>query len=221
MWSYRKVSIDPFFAKHVHSQLSLHSGKSTLLSVILRVLEISSGTIKIDGLDLSTLSRSIIRKRLITVTQHSLYIPGTIRMNIDPFSKASDSSIVTALIKVQLWPIIADRGGLDADFQLESLSKGQQQQLALARAILQKSTVVLLDEVTSSIDSETDRILRDVTREEFKDCTVLTVAHRPETILAADVVVVLSEGVLVEYGVPEELMAKDSKLRDLLKHVDL
>jgi ATP-binding cassette subfamily C (CFTR/MRP) protein 1 len=201
--------------------LSKSSGKSTLLSTILRILDISSGTIKIDSVDLSTVPRSIIRERLIAVPQHSTYIPGTVRLNADPFSQRTDEDIVAALTKVKLWSVLADRGGLDADFQLDSLSKGQQQQLALTRAILQKSAVVLLDEVTSSIDAETDRILKDVMRHEFQDCTVVTVAHRPETIQDADVVAVLDGGALIEFGVPNELLKKESKLKILLKHADL
>jgi len=192
-----------------------------LLSTILRILDISSGTIKIDSIDLSTIPRSIIRRRLVTVPQNSLYIPGTVRVNIDPFENRSDEDIVAALTKVQLWLVLAERGGLDADFQLESLSKGQQQQLALARAILQKSAVILLDEVTSSVDANTDRILKDVMEEEFRDCTIVTVAHRPETILDADVVAVLHEGALVEFGAPKDLMEEESKLKALLKHANL
>lgn len=157
----------------------------------------------------------------MTVPQHSLYIPGTVRLNADPFDQRSDEEIITGLTKVQLWSVLAERGGLNADFQPESLSKGQQQQLALARAILQKSAVVLLDEVTSSIDAETDRILKDVMREAFKDCTVVTVAHRPETIQEAEVVAILDAGALVEFGVPGELMKGESRLKDLLKHADL
>ena len=83
--------------------------------------------------------------------------------------------------------------------------------------MLQKSCVVLLDEVTSSIDAETDRTLKDVMREEFKNCTVVTVAHRPKTILDADLALVLDGGVLVESGVPDELMKGESRLRALLK----
>lgn len=197
------------------------SGKSTLLSTILRILDISSGTIKIDSVDLSTIPRSIIRQRLITVPQHMLYIPGTVRLNADPFSHRSDEDIIAALTKVQLWSVLAERGGLNAVFELDSLSKGQQQLLALARAILQKSAVVLLDEVTSSVDADTDQILKEVMREEFKDCTVITVAHRPETIISANVVALLDGGALVEYGRPDELMKEDSKLKDLLKRADI
>lgn len=197
---------------------NLCSGKSTLVSTILRMLEISSGTITIDTLDISTLPRSAIRQRLITVPQHALVIPGTVRLNIDPFGNRSDEDIVVALKKVHLWSVLHERGGLDADFQLESLSKGQQQQIALARAILQKSAVVLLDEVTSSIDADTDGVLRAIVKEKFKDCTVIT--HRPETILEADVVAVLDGGELVELGVPQQLMKVDSRLKRLLKHAN-
>ena len=88
--------------------------------------------------------------------------------------------------------------------------------LALARAMLQKNKIVLLDEATSSVDAETDRIVKAVVKEGFRDCTVITVAHRPATILDSDVVVVLEGGKVVEVGNPDELMRKVSKLRSLL-----
>lgn len=197
------------------------SGKSTLISALLRLLDISSGTMKIDSLDLATLPRTSIRERLIVIPQDALHITGSIRLNADPFSQNLDTEIINVLTKVHLWSVLSERGGLDAELPHDSLSKGQQQLLALARALLQKRDrkggVVLLDEATSSIDVETEMLLKDVIKEEFKDFTVVTIAHRPSTILDMDVVVVMAEGRIVEVGSPGVLMEKkDSALWGLV-----
>jgi ATP-binding cassette subfamily C (CFTR/MRP) protein 1 len=193
------------------------SGKSTLLSTLLRTLTPTTGTLLIDGIDLSTLSRPSIRRHLTTIPQTPLWLPGSLRANLDPFSSSTDEALITALQKVRLWDILEQRGGLDAEIHAEELSAGQEQLLSLARAIVNKKKVVLMDEATSSIDAETERIVRAVVRAEFETCTVLTVAHRRETILDGDVVVVLEGGRVVETGRPGELMLKvDGKLRALL-----
>lgn len=144
------------------------------------------------------------------------HLNGTVRLNADPFGNNQDNDIIDALTKVCLWKVLAERGGLDADLHPGSLSKGERQLLALARALLQKSTILLLDEGTSSVDGETDRILQGVIRTEFESCTVVTVAHRLETILDSDVIAVMDDGRVVEFGNPQELIQRsDSALRRL------
>ncbi|GAB7352459.1 hypothetical protein MBLNU459_g2868t1 [Dothideomycetes sp. NU459] len=196
------------------------SGKSTLLSSILRTVDPSSGSIRIDSLDLSRLPRATVRERLIAVPQEPLQLNGSVRFNTDPFDKATDELIISALEKVALWPTLLERGGLDTEFGADVLSKGQQQLMALARALVQKGNggrVALLDEATSSADTETSRVLNETLKREFADCTVLMVAHRKETILSADLVVVMDSGKVVEVGRPEDLMqTPDSRLRALL-----
>lgn len=134
-------------------------------------------------------------------------LPGTIRDNLDPHSRccSSDEGIISKLQKVLLWELIDGRGGLDANFDTLELSHGQQQLFSLARAILDKKKVVLLDEATSNVDMQTDRVIQEVIREEFKDCTVLTVAHRLETIGDMDMVIVIDQGRIVEVGDPKVL----------------
>jgi len=158
----------------------------------------------------------MIRRHLTIVPQSPIQIPGTVRQNIDPLSQATDLEVDFVLQKVHLHDAIQERGGYSAEFVLDSFSKGQGQLLALARALLQKNKIILLDEATSSVDAETDRIVKDIVRESFQDCTVITVAHRPSTILDSDIVVVLEDGKVAEVGKPEELMGRESRLKDLL-----
>jgi ATP-binding cassette, subfamily C (CFTR/MRP), member 1 len=138
-----------------------------------------------------------------------------VRANADPSGSASDNDIISALKKVQLWNAIQTRGGLDAQMKLQPLSQGQQQLFCLARAMLSKSKILILDEATSNVDSETDALMQQVIREAFVQHTIITVAHRINTISDSDMVAVLSEGKLVEFGPPAELLQKSSMFREL------
>lgn len=138
--------------------------------------------------------------------QDPLHLHGTLRFNSDPLSRSTDPEIISALEKVQLWSLLSVRGGLDAELTLDSLSKGQQQLLALARALLGRSKVVILDEATSSVDNETDGVMREVMKREFEGCTVVVVAHRLSSLEDCDVVVVMDGGRIVEVGEPGKLL---------------
>lgn len=189
-----------------------HSGKTSLLLTLLRLLETPSGSIQIDDINLCSLSRKAIRPHFITLPQDPVTLPGSVRTNLDPNASfdgdSGDKALVEALEKTFLWDdVIKSRGGLDADFAELGLSHGQQQLFALARAILHKdqSKVVLLDEATSSVDHGTDKMLQKVLREELASHTILAVAHRLDTIEDYDVVVVMDNGRIVEVGNPRQL----------------
>jgi ATP-binding cassette subfamily C (CFTR/MRP) protein 1 len=197
------------------------SGKSSLLSVLLRILDLDSGSITIDSLDLSLIPREIIRSRLITIPQEPFMLAGTVRLNADPTSIASDDEIIAALRKVKLWDIIEARGGLEADILSNPLSQGQGQIFCLARAMLrtgrsgsrngkdrEKKGVLVLDEATSNVDAETDRLMQRLIREEFEGYTIITVAHRLDTIRDSDWIAVLDGGRLAEWGRPEVVFGK-------------
>lgn len=165
-----------------------------------------------DNIDLSTHPRREIRPRLITLPQDPVKLPGTVRTNLDPHGffngQSGEADLATALGKVLLWDdVIGHRGGLDADFNDLGLSHGQEQLFGLARAILHKerSSIILLDEATSSVDYETDKRLQNLLREEFSRHTVLAVAHRLDTIRDYNLVVVMERGRIAEVGNPRQL----------------
>jgi ABC-type multidrug transport system fused ATPase/permease subunit len=132
----------------------------------------------IDGVDLRTVPREIIRQRLVAILQDPFILPGSVRSKADPLGAAADEEITSALKKIGIWSALESRGGLDAVLQDQPLSQGQQQLFCLARAMLRKSRVLILDEATSSVDSETDQVMQKVIKEEFKGWTIISVAHR-------------------------------------------
>lgn len=178
---------------------------------LLRLVEIESGFILIDGIDISAVPREVVRSRIITIPQDQFIFNDSVRFNSDPTGLATDIKIILALTRVRLWSVLETRGGLDANMKSQPLSQGQQQLFALARAILRKGTskILILDEATSNVDAETDKLMQEIIREEFHHHTIVTVAHRLETIMDSDVVAVLDAGTLVEFGSPSELLGWD------------
>jgi len=179
------------------------------------MLELNSGTIFIDGLDVSTLPRHDVRTNLNAIPQDPYFVAGSIRLNLDPYSTSADTLIISALRKVKLLDTITANGGLDGELNPDTLSHGQRQLFCLARAILRKSKIVVLDEATSSVDRETDKLMQEIIRQEFKDCTIIAVAHRLETILDFDRIAVLDRGKLIECDSPKNLLAEDSSFKEL------
>lgn len=193
-----------------------HSGKSSLIQTLFRMVELTDGLITVDGLEISSIRRQQIRERLIGVPQNPCFLAGTVRLNADPTSVSSDLGIVGALKAVQLWNVVKDAGGLDADFDSVHLSHGQRQLFCLARAMLRPGRILVLDEATSSIDAKTDTLMQRVIRDRFTQHTILAVAHKLETIMDFDRVVVLDRGEVVEVGKPFELLErKDSRFGQL------
>ena len=188
------------------------SGKSSLVASLFRLLEISEGTIQIDGIDLSTIRRQKIREGLNAIPQDPFFLKGTIRQNIDPLNQCSETAIETALRKVGLWDIVASTPfSLDTHMDAEQLlSHGQRQLFCLARAMLKPSKIVVLDEFTASVDVHTDELMQKIIRESFWDCTIIAVAHRLHTIVDFDRIVVMQSGRVVEVGKPQELLTNEN-----------
>ncbi|KAL7904095.1 ABC transporter [Trichoderma velutinum] len=182
------------------------SGKSSLIMSILLMMEFREGRVTIDDMDISRVEGNSLRMQLNVVPQEPFFLPGTVKLNIDPKGKSSNESIVAALSRVGLWDKIDGNGGLDADLDPSELSYGEKQLLCLARALLVPSKILILDEAMSRYD---------IIDSEFKHQTVISVLHRFSHIHSYDKVVVLRNGKLVESGTPEGLLESDSAFRAL------
>lgn len=127
------------------------SGKTSLILSLLRIIDVREGSIKIDGIEIVTpnVRRTELRAHINVITQDPFLMPGTVRFNMDPFGLSDDATIVTALKKLELWHLIAHDGGIDKDMSSESLSAGQRQLFCLARAMVRKGKILVLDEATS------------------------------------------------------------------------
>lgn len=174
------------------------SGKSTLLTAILQMLPYE-GSIQIDGRELVDVSQDIIRSRITTITQSSMLLAETVRTNINPSGyDVTDSTIFELLRKLGILDHIEASGGLDAIATSIPLSDGKRQVLNIARGMIQhqqtKSKVVLMDEITSQVDSETDKRIQDVVKDVFEGCTMLVIAHRIETLHDADLMLTVANG---------------------------
>ncbi|KAF7719382.1 Uncharacterized protein PECH_004876 [Penicillium ucsense] len=192
------------------------SGKTSMIMSIFRMLDLTQGTIYIDGVDVSTLSRRDIRSHINGVSQDSLSFKGSVRVNVDPTGSRNDADIRDSLRSVQLLDLILEKGGLDSDLAEIHLSHGQMQLFSLARAILRPGNILILDEATSNIDSRTDEIMQRVIREKFFGHTIISVAHKLDTILDFDRVVLLDAGRIIETGEPYQLLSKpDSRFAQL------
>ena len=192
------------------------SGKSSLVMTLLRLLEVTSeSSILIDGVDITKVPRQAVRSGINTIPQDSFVMKGAIRLNASPLQKHSDAEIIDALGKVRLWPLVESKGGLDAELDAEFFSPGQKQLFCLARALLRKGNIVVMDEVSSSIDVGTDRVIQEVIRQEFDGATIISIAHRLDNILDFDRIALLSDGQLVEFDNPQVLLNRPAAFRDL------
>lgn len=182
------------------------SGKSTLLSLLLRLSDAQAGQVCIDGIDIATISPDVVRRSIAVIPQSPFFLPGSVRLNLGASGVESDGAMVAALEKVGLWDLVASRGGLQAAMSAVALSHGQQQLFCLATAMLRKCKIVVMDEATSGVDEETETKMYDLMQEEFRDGTVISVAHRLKMAEGCDLVVVLSGGKCVEIGEPSALL---------------
>ncbi|CAJ2663697.1 unnamed protein product [Trifolium pratense] len=195
------------------------SGKSTLISALFRLVEPSRGDIFIDGMNICSMGLKDLRMRLSIIPQEPTLFKGSIRTNLDPLGLYSDDEIWKAVEKCQLKETISKLPSLlDSSVSDEggNWSLGQRQLFCLGRVLLKRNRILVLDEATASIDSATDATLQRVIRQEFAECTVITVAHRVPTVIDSDMVMVLSYGKLVEYDEPSKLMDTNSSFSKLV-----
>lgn len=198
------------------------SGKSSLTLSLLRCI-LTEGEVYYDGIATSTLNLDTLRSNITIIPQVPELLSGTLRHNLDPFDQFEDATLNDILHSSGLNSIQKEEDDvrLTLDSQIASgggnLSVGQRQIIALARAMLRKTKVLILDEATSAIDYQTDAVIQSSLRNEFKDVTLLTIAHRLQTIMDADRIMVMDAGNIAEFDRPSELLKnKDSLLRRLV-----
>lgn len=222
------------------------SGKSSLIAFLLKLLEplpardagthASPATATIDDTPLHRIDRSALRQRLIAVPQEAVFLPDgtTFQANLDPSGASTAEECRAVLAAVGLGPFVRERGGLGAGMSAGTLSAGQRQLMSLGRALLRRRVrargvgvvgggaaeggVLLLDEVSSSVDHETERAIQEIIRSEFQSYTVIAVSHRLDMIMDFDRVVVMDTGEVVEVGNPMELAEKvGTRFGDLVR----
>ncbi|KAJ2053255.1 ABC transporter C member 13 [Coemansia sp. S16] len=251
------------------------AGKSSLAKVLFRLIhENTSGSILIDGQDISEFGVGDYRPRLGMIPQESSMFSGSIRRNLDPLNQLDIEETWAALAKCNLSELVSSKetpsngceeseyeddqahkreqwqkagwlkrvmlfifmkmpttldpvekpksSGLDKSVQdcFRSFSSGQQQLIGLCRVLMRKRKIIVLDEATANVDLETDKSVQELIRKEFGDCTVLTIAHRLETIMNSDRIIVMDKGTIAEIGTPQELQAKDGMFAQLVKTSD-
>uniref|UniRef100_A0A3Q2WHX2 ATP-binding cassette, sub-family C (CFTR/MRP), member 8 n=1 Tax=Haplochromis burtoni TaxID=8153 RepID=A0A3Q2WHX2_HAPBU len=191
------------------------SGKSSFSLAFFRMVDMFEGRIVIDNIDISKLPLQTLRSRLSIILQDPILFSGTIRFNLDPEMKATDEMLWEALEIAQLKLVVKSLpGGLDAIVTEggENFSQGQRQLFCLARAFVRKSSILIMDEATASIDMATENILQKVVMTAFADRTVVIIAHRVHTILNADLVIVMKRGIILEYDRPQALLDKEDSV---------
>jgi len=200
------------------------SGKSSLLTSILRLVESEvspqfggGGSILIDGVDTSKIGLGELRRQCAIIPQNPACFSGTIRSNLDPFDEFSDEQVWSALERCELRLAVeqmVEGGASEQKAALaaqvaeygENLSLGQRQLLCLARAVLRQAKILILDEATSAVDYATDAKIQSMIRTVFAGCTILVIAHRINTVIDSDFILVLGDGECLEAGVPSELL---------------
>ncbi|CAK4112229.1 unnamed protein product [Aphanomyces euteiches] len=189
------------------------AGKSSLTMALFRINELATGSIMIDGMDISKVGVKTLRSAIAIIPQTPVLFKGTLRNYLDPFSEFTDDELWSALQKVKLIDRISSvEGKLDSPVEEngENFSVGERQMLCMARALLRQARLVVMDEATAAIDHETDQNLQRVIRTEFASSTVLTIAHRLDTVLDSDRILVFDQGRLVQCDSPKSLISQGS-----------
>lgn len=200
------------------------AGKSSMTLCLFRILEAAEGIITIDGVNIAEIGLHDLRSMLTIIPQDPVLFSGTLRMNLDPFDKYSEDEIWKALELSNLKKFVSSQTE-KLDYECaeggENLSVGQRQLVCLARALLRKTRILILDEATAAIDLETDDLIQMTIRTQFEDCTVLTIAHRLNTIMDYTRVLVLDKGRIAEFDTPTNLIASKGIFYGMAKDAGL
>lgn len=182
------------------------AGKTSIISILFRLYDYE-GFIFIDGINIKTLPLEFLRSKIGIIPQDPILFSGTIRSNIDPLNRYSDEEVWSAIEKVQMKGSITSLDQQVTDHG-QNYSSGQRQLLCLARALVCKSKIIVLDEATANMDVETDQLLQKTMKNHFADCTVLTIAHRLNSFQAADKILVIEDGRIMQFGEPSALLSE-------------
>ncbi|XP_030649011.1 multidrug resistance-associated protein 5 [Chanos chanos] len=200
------------------------SGKSSLGVALFRLVELSGGSIIIDGVNIAHIGLEDLRSKLSVIPQEPVLFIGTVRSNLDPWSQYTDAEIWEALERTHIKDMVSQLpNSLHSEVTEngENFSVGERQLLCVTRALLRHSKILLLDEATAAIDTETDRLLQETIRCSFKGCTTLIIAHRLNTVLSCDRVMVLDQGQILEFDAPSTLLANEnSRFRAMMEAAD-
>ncbi|XP_066266498.1 ATP-binding cassette sub-family C member 4-like [Branchiostoma lanceolatum] len=184
------------------------AGKSSLMQMLFRMAE-PQGTVRIDGVDVTKIGLHDLRKKISVIPQDPVLFSGSLRRNLDPFNDFTDQQLWSVIEEVQLKQAVEDLQGKLESEMAESgtnFSVGQRQLVCLARALLRKNRILIIDEATANVDPRTDQLIQETIREKFKNCTVLTIAHRLNTVIDSDRIMVLQEGRVQEMGEAHALL---------------
>ncbi|XP_075035856.1 multidrug resistance-associated protein 1-like isoform X1 [Mixophyes fleayi] len=196
------------------------AGKSSLTLGLFRINEAAAGEILIDGYNIAKIGLHDLRFKITIIPQDPVLFSGSLRMNLDPFEKYTDEDIWSALELAHLKTFVSglpDKLNHECAEGGENLSIGQRQLVCLARALLRKTKILVLDEATAAVDLETDGLIQSTIRKEFEDCTVITIAHRLNTIMDYTRVMVLDRGQIVEFDSPSNLLQKKGIFYNMAK----
>uniref|UniRef100_A0A8C9VL18 ABC-type glutathione-S-conjugate transporter n=1 Tax=Scleropages formosus TaxID=113540 RepID=A0A8C9VL18_SCLFO len=200
------------------------AGKSSLALGIFRILEAAKGDIFIDGVNIAEIGLHDLRSRITIIPQDPVLFSGTLRMNLDPFNSYSDDDVWSALEFAHLKDFVSglpEKLNYECSEGGENLSLGQRQLLCLARALLRKTKVLVLDEATAAVDLEMDNLIQTTIRSQFEGCTVLTIAHRLNTIMDYTRVIVMDKGHIVEIDSPSGLIAQRGQFYSMCREAGL
>uniref|UniRef100_A0A3P9PC68 ATP-binding cassette sub-family C member 5 n=1 Tax=Poecilia reticulata TaxID=8081 RepID=A0A3P9PC68_POERE len=189
------------------------SGKSSLAVALFRLVELSAGSIVIDGIDIAQIGLDDLRSKLAIIPQEPVLFIGTVRSNLDPWDQYSDEQIWEALEKTHIKEMVCQLPhSLHSEVTEngENFSVGERQLLCVARALLRNSKILILDEATAAIDRETDRLIQKTIRTAFNSCTTLIIAHRLNTVMSCSRVMVLDNGQILEFDSPAALLANEN-----------
>uniref|UniRef100_A0A8C6TI69 ATP-binding cassette sub-family C member 5 n=1 Tax=Neogobius melanostomus TaxID=47308 RepID=A0A8C6TI69_9GOBI len=197
------------------------SGKSSLGVALFRLVELTGGSITIDGVNIAQIGLDDLRSKLAIIPQEPVLFIGTVRSNLDPWDQYSDSEIWEALEKTHIREMVNQLPHSllsEVTENGDNFSVGERQLLCVARALLRNSKILILDEATAAIDTETDRLIQETIRSAFGSCTTLIIAHRLNTVMNCSRVMVLDKGQILEFDKPAFLLAdENSRFRAMIE----